>query len=150
MRKCVALFLLVICLSGCVTTPRSYVYVNKDQPIESIELLYYPWAEDNDRTFNEFVFIRELETEEISEFMARIYTLETKRVGLGPPRSNYGRYIARVNYQNGDTEYFASRHIYFAESGKQPMAVGEYYFTGDAFEKLFLEYVGTWTPPRTD
>ena len=141
MKKVFIVVLLLFTLCGCSIDPRTYPFENKDQPIASVELLYYPWIEDDRKPFMEFELIRTLEPEEIPVFMDAIYSLETKRVGPTPP-GNYGMYIARVSYENGDVENFATRHIEFVEAGDKAYAVGWYVFTGDAFEQLFLEYAG--------
>ena len=88
-----------------------------------------------------FKLIRKLEQEEIHEFMERLYALKTKQA-FGSPPCDYGPYIARANYVNGDSEYFGTRHIELVEEGTEAFAVGIYYFSGDSFEKLFLEYAG--------
>ena len=139
--------ILTVCLSiallcSCAHSSKSYPFPNQDEPIESVELLYYPFAVDMDNEeFMKFELIRYLEQEEISEFMERLYALKTTQA-FGSPPCDYGPYIARVNYENGDSEYFGSRHIEMVEAGTEAYAVGIYYFRGDAFEKLFLEYTG--------
>ena len=138
--------ILVVCLSivllySC-TQSSPYPFPNRDKPIESVELLYYPFAVDMDNEeFMKFVLIRTLEKKEIPKFMERLYTLKTKEA-FGSPPCDYGPYIARVNYENGDAEYFGTRHIELVEEGTEAFAVGIYYFSGDSFEKLFLEYAG--------
>ena len=149
MKKPVFKYILIISfvlflLCYFLAEPRSYPFVNKNVPIKSIELLYYPWAIDMAETWMDFQQIRVLEQEEIPGFMNAIYGLQTKRAKPSPPLSNYGPYIARVTYKNGDVEYFGSRHIEFVENGQEAYAVGLYYFPGDTFEKLFLEYAGDW------
>ena len=91
----------------------------------------------------EFELIRFLDTDEISEFMEALYAMPTKRA-KPTPNSDYGPYIARVTYENGDTEYYGSQHIEFVESGAKAYAVGYYYFVGDEFEHLFLTYAGEY------
>lgn len=141
MKKTTAIFLLLIVLSGCSVQPNSYPFEHRNEPITSVELLYYPWIEDETKPFMDFQLIRTLESEEVPVFMDALYALETKRARPTPP-GNYGKYIARVSYENGDSEYFGTRHIEFVKSGEKAYAVGYYYFLGDAFEKLFLEYTG--------
>lgn len=141
MKKLVGIVLLFIILGGCSIQPNTYPFEHRNEPILSIELLYYPWIEDETKPFMEFQLIRTLESEEILEFMDALCALETKRARPTPP-GNYGLYIARVYYVNGDTEYFGTRHIEFVKAGEEAYAVGYYYFTGDAFEKLFFEYAG--------
>lgn len=141
MKRFIAIALVVVCLSGCTFFQNAYQFPNKYEAIDSIELLYYPGADDIEKPSMEFTLIRELNAEEISEFMERIYSLKTKRERLAI-LMDYGPYIARVNYENGDTEYFTSRLIDYVENGKEPYAVGFYYFVGDAFDELFLEYAG--------
>jgi len=141
MRKLVAIFLLLIISSGCSVHPKSYRFEHRNEPIHSVDLLYYPWIDDATKPFMEFQLIRTLESKEISEFMDALCGLETKRARPTPP-GNYGQYIVRVCYKNGDTEYFGTRHIEFVKAGEKPYAVGYYYFTGDAFDQLFLEYAG--------
>lgn len=139
--------ILAVCLSvallcSCTQSSKTYPFPNRDEPIESVELLYYPFAIDVDNEeFMNFELIRKLEQEEISEFMERLYAVKTKQA-IGSPPCDYGPYIARVTYENGDSEYFGTRHIEMVEAGTEAFAVGIYYFHGDAFEKLFLEYAG--------
>ena len=73
--------------------------------------------------------------------MIQTIRLQTKHISTAPHRG-WGVYIARVTYQNGDVEYLGSGHIEFVKSGEKPIAQGIYYFPGDAFDKLFLEYAG--------
>ena len=141
MKKIVVIILLLIVLSGCSAKPSSYPFDHQNEPIVSIDLLYYPWIEDETQPFMVFQLIRSLESEEVPIFMDALYALETKRARPTPP-GNYGQYIARVSYENGDMEYFGTRHIELVKSGEKAYAVGYYYFPGDAFEKLFLEYAG--------
>ena len=131
--------LTLVLLSGCSLQPDSYPFENRNEPISSIELLYYPWALDQNETYMEFKLIRSLEADETESFMEELYAIPTAR-SRPTPNSNYGPYVVRVNYVNGDTEYFGSQHIEFVESGSQPYAVGYYYFQGDAFEELFEIY----------
>ena len=142
MRK---LLIIVICLAllllGCASSRDPYPFENRDEPIASIELLYYPWINNENAPFMEFVLVRELSAEEIPVFMKELYALPSSFV-LGSPLGNYGSYIARVSYENGDTEYFGSRHIELVKASEEPYAVGVYRFTGDSFDKLFLEYAG--------
>ena len=139
------LLLLVVCLSflllGCNSAAEPYPFENRDEPITAIELLYYPWIENENEPFMEFVLIRELSIEEIPLFMEELYALPSSFV-LGSPLRNYGLYIAKVSYENGDTEYFASRHNELVKAGEEPYAVGVYRFIGDSFDELFLEYAG--------
>ena len=139
------LLVLAICLSflllACVPNREPYPFENRDEPIAGIELLYYPWIKNENEPFMEFVLIRELSAEEIPVFMEQLYALPSSFVH-GSPLGNYGSYIARVSYENGDTEYFASRHIELVKAGEEPYAVGVYSFTGDSFDELFLEYTG--------
>lgn len=138
MKKIVAITLCIITLfiGGC--KPREYTFPNKNQPVNKIELLYNPFSEKGtgSRTME---LICTLEDESVDAFLEELYSLDTSRCTTPPPR-NYGVYIARVVYQNGDVEMFGSRHIEFIEKGDTPKAIGEYYFSGDAFDKLFLEY----------
>ena len=140
--KKLAPLIIVLGLFGCSAYPNEYVFENKNEPIESVELIYYPYARNMDKE-DALLSIRFLEAEEIPEFMEKIYSLETKRVWSAPPR-DWGVYIARVTYQNGDVEYLGSMHIEFVESGAEPIAQGIYCFSGDAFDKVFLEYAGNF------
>ena len=142
MRK---LLMIVICLAllliGCAPSREPYPFENRDEPITNVELLYYPWINNENEPFMEFVLVRELCAEEIPVFMKELYALPSSFV-LGSPLRNYGSYIARVSYENGDTEYFASRHIELVKAGEEPYAVGVYSFIGDSFDELFREYAG--------
>ena len=139
MKKFHVFILIVLFLYGCSRMSEGYPFENKDEAIKSIELLYYPWYLDESKPFMEFETVRTLNQEEIPAFMERVYALDTRKAAPTPP-GNYGMYIARINYENGDTEYLGSTHIEFVKSGETAYAVGYYYFTGDDFENLFLEY----------
>ena len=131
----------LLCLV-CAVVPKldPYDFPYRGEPIESVELLYYPWADDNDNgEFMQFQTIRELGPNEIPAFMESIYALPTE-APLGDPPSGFGPYIAVVTYQNGDAEYYGSWNIEIVEAGTDVWAVGGHCFSGDAFEKLFLEY----------
>ena len=145
MKRLLLVFFALLILGGCSTRPMEYPFPNRGEPIESVELLHHPWYEDDTKPFLEFELIRTLEDEEIAGFMEAVYALETHRARPTPP-SNYGTYFARVNYENGDTEYLGTAHIEFVESGDQAWAVGDYYFPGDVFDKLFFEYAGNLDP----
>ena len=140
-RWLIGVCLLVVLLLGkCYRLSEDYPFENKDIGIESIELIYHPYAEKLEGT-DELISIRFLEEDEISAFMERVYALDTDRAIPTPP-TGWGVYIARITYENGDVEYLGSLHIEFVESGKQPASLGTYYFTGDSFNTLFLEYAG--------
>lgn len=141
MKRILSICLLILLLCGCSRMPKTYPFENKDETIESIELLYYPWYEDKSKTFMEFETIRTLSDAEILKFMNELYSLETKKATPTPP-GNYGAYIARVNYENGDSEYFGTMHIEFAANGEKAFAVGYYYFPGEQFDELFFKYAG--------
>ena len=138
---CVLILVLLI-LSNCYNLAKDYPFKNKNESIESIELLYHPFAEKMEGK-DELLSIRFLDAEEIPQFMDKVYALDTDRALSAPP-TGWGVYIARVTYENGDTEYLGSLHIEFVESGKQPVSLGTYYFAGDAFDKVFLEYAGNF------
>ena len=154
MKKAIKVFIIIllapvliytlICIV-CAVVPKldPYDFPYRGQPIESVELLYYPWADDPDSgEFMQFQTIRELDPSEIPVFMERIYNLPTESP-LGDPRSNFGPYIAVVTYQNGDAEYYGCWNIEIVEVGSDIWAVGQYCFSGDAFDQLFLEYAET-------
>ena len=140
MKKIMIIILFVISLyiGGC--KPREYTFPNKNQTVEKVELLYNPYT-DNSASDREMEVVCVLKKEQVSAFLESLYSLDTSRCTTPPPR-NYGVYIARVVYQNGDVEMFGSRHIEFIQKGDSPKAVGAYYFSGEEFEKLFFEYAG--------
>ena len=127
------------CLS-CNRLPDTYQFKNRDRIIISVELMCNPNASDG-YTGQAFELIRKLEQHEIETFMTSLYALETK-LGITPPVRGFGPNIVCVTYENGDMEYFASWHIEFVEKGKNPTGVGSYYFRGNCFDELFLEYSG--------
>lgn len=161
MKKNIAFLMVCACLfflCGCSTigsmfeivfSDKIYPFPNKEKSIESIELLYYLHGENsppcgsgvNCEKYMQFELIRQLEEEEIPSFMEQLYALKTTRY-VGDPPDNYGPYIAKVNYENGDTEYFGSRHFELVKEGAEPCAIGIYCFRGDVFEELFFEYAG--------
>ena len=71
--------------------------------------------------------------------MEEIIVLDTV-LKHSPPRRNYGFYVARVTYEDGDVELFGTKHIEYVESGNAQKGLGLHYFKGDAFERIFLEY----------
>jgi len=146
MKKSLIVILALLLLVGCIQTPyskpKTYPFENKDEPIKSVELFYYPWIVDETEDPTFLWCIRTLETEEIPGFMEAIYSLPTERIAPTPQR-DFGKYIARVNYENGDSEYFGSYHIEFVEKGDWAHGVGYYVFEDrDEFEAVFLEYAG--------
>ena len=80
MKRLIILCLLLGMLSGCSVKPNEYPFEHQNEPIESVDLLYYPWIVDDRKPFMEFQLIRTLAVEEISEFMDKLCSLETKRV----------------------------------------------------------------------
>jgi len=141
MKKVFIICLAFLLLVGCSSMPAAYQFPNRNEPIESIELLYYPFFDDTDEEFMSFEVVRVLEVQETEEFMDKLYSLQTKKARFSI-LSDYGKYIARVNYENGDSEYFGTVHIELVENGEKAYAVGSYYFAGDSFENLFFEYAG--------
>ena len=120
---------------------REYIFENRNEHIECVELLYYPYVYNTDAGWLAFQSLCILEAEEINPFMERLYAIPTKRV-LISPSSDYGPYVIRVTYGNGDVEYFGKWHFELVKSGEKTLALGEYCFDGDAFETLFFEYAG--------
>lgn len=141
MKRIFAIYLALLFLVGCSSVPATYQFPNRNEPIESIELLYYPFFDDADEEFMSFEVVRILEPQETEVFMDKLYSLKTKKARFSI-LCDYGKYIARVNYENGDSEYFGTMHIELVENGSKAYAVGSYYFAGDSFENLFLEYAG--------
>lgn len=140
MKKIIVIALILLLMAGCTQEADTYLFPNKNEEIESIELLYYPAALDPDcEDENIFLPVRELEAEEIGTFMNALYNLPTKKVGP-PPYSHYGPNIARVTYANGDVEYFGSWHIELVKNGEQRFAVGRYGFDSESFDALFKKF----------
>ena len=138
MKKAAIIFFLAsMFLCGCVS--REYTFPNKDQPIESVEMLYNPHA-NNGNIGGDMEILRSLTIEEAYSLLQALYKLETGRCTTPPP-TGYGFYVIRVTYTNGDVEIFGSRHIEFIENGDEPKWIGSYYFPGDAFLDLFSQYV---------
>ena len=108
--------------------------------IESIELLYHPLPEGT-FTLKDYMFVRQLEPEEVDPFMDALQVLETKKTSVSPVR-DFGVYVVRVAYLNGEKEIFGDYHIEHVESGEEETGVGFYFFVGDAFEELFITYAG--------
>lgn len=135
----IALFIITLSIGGCKS--REYTFPNKNQAVEKVELLYNPYTDSNAGS-RAMEVICTLESEEVGAFLECLYGLDTSRCTTPLPR-NYGAYVARVVYQNGDVEMFGSRHIEFIQKGDSPKAVGAYFFSGEAFEQLFFEYAET-------
>ena len=133
---CCVLFCLVLPLSSC---SEPYPFPDQFIAVDRIELLYYPRGFSVYEDVNEFHLIRELEPSEFNEFIHKIHALRTDRGGH-PPRSDYGPFIARVTYRNGDVEYLGSYHIEHVRNGESPVGCGTYYFVAEYFEVLFFEY----------
>lgn len=132
----------VIFLAGCSGgTPMepAYSFAHPMENIDSIELLINnnvdAFASDKDA----FVLIRKLDDSEVEAFMAEVYEMQTSYC-ISPPLRGYGQYIAKVTYSNGDVEMLGTEHIEYIRSGDEPTGVGAYYFTGDAIDKLILQY----------
>ncbi|MBQ6831058.1 MAG: hypothetical protein IJO28_00330 [Oscillospiraceae bacterium] len=134
------IFVLIFVLLLCSCAPRQYTFPNKGQPVVSIELLYNPHANKN-VIGGPMESIRFLQKEEVDTFLQALYTIETHRC-ITPPPTDYGFYVARVVYENGDIEIFGSRHIEFIEKGQEPAGIGGYCLTPEDFKELFFEYAG--------
>jgi len=146
----VVLYLLICLVCAVVPKLDPYDFPYKDEPIESIDLFYHPWADNYDNEeYLQFQFIRKLEPDEIPVFMTRLYELPTESP-IGDPPSNYGPFIAVVSYENGDAEYYGSWNIEVVEAGTEAWAVGGHCFSGDAFDELFLEYAGSMDHLKND
>ena len=118
--------------------PEEYTFPNKNEAVAKIELLYHPYP-DGGANSDIMEHICTLEEEKATEFLTRLYDLDTNKC-ITPPARDYGFYIARVIYQNGDVEMFGSWHIEFIEKGDSPKGVGAYYFNEQEFEDLFFQY----------
>lgn len=139
-KTALIMLLILSMFAGCSAYPEEYPFENKDEPIESIELIYHPYVKTLEGE-DVLISVRFLNSNEIPVFMESVYSLQTKTARPTPP-SGWGIYIARVTYENGDVEYLGSGHIEFVENGSEPFSIGRYYFPGDSFDKLFLQYAG--------
>ena len=139
MKKLIVIILILLLLCGCKTMPDEYPFKNANDNIVSVELLYNPHANEGHHDYP-FELSCVLGESESVNFMNRVMQLETSKC-LTPPPSNYGFYIARVTYDDGDVELFGTWHIEFVENGSEPWGVGSYSFDGDDFEILIKEYI---------
>ena len=140
-RICLAIMLLLIFLPGCEQVPSTYQFPNRNEEIISIELLSNYVEKTEDGVKYHFVVLQKLDKKEIPEFMDRVYQLETAR--FYPPLRNYGKYIARITYANGDIELYGTSHIELVEAGSTMSALGIYYFPDNGMEQLILEFLGS-------
>ena len=144
MQKILRIFVIFLVLSsllGCSHLPSTYPFVNQDDSIERIELLYHP-EPNNIFTTKDYLLIRELASDEIIPFMKAIYNIGTDKC-ISPPPRGYGEYVSRVIYTNGDVEIFGNYHIEFVKNGDEEAGIGSYLFSPfTAYEELFLSYSG--------
>lgn len=141
----VCLILLSLILLSHNKISRNYVFSNSIEDVVSIELLYNQNSGGEGIDSSNIHSIRLLTTEEIHPFMEEIYRLETRTAN--PPPSGWGCYLAKVTYSNGDVEMLGSYNIEYILAGHVPTGIGTYFFTGDAFEKLFSSYIDTTQYP---
>lgn len=139
MKKLIVIILILLLLCGCKTMPDEYQFKNANDSIISVELLYNPYFNEGYHE-DPFELICILDDISAKEFMDQVITFETQKC-ITPPPGNYGFYVARVTYSDGDIELFGTRHIEYVESGDTPSAIGAYVFDGDEFEILINEYI---------
>ena len=144
MQKILRIFIIFLALSffvGCSRLPNTYPFVNHDNSIERIELLYHP-EPNNIFTTKDYLLIRELDSDENASFMDALRNLKTDKC-LTPPPRGYGEYVSRVVYTNGEVEIFGNYHIEFVKKGDEEAGIGSYLFSPfTAYEELFLSYAG--------
>ena len=139
--RMIAVFLAFSLMVGCSRLPATYPFVNQNDAIESVDLLYHPQP-NNLLNTKDYLLVRELTLDEIIPFMDALHRLETDKCTSPPPRG-YGEYVVRVIYANGDMEIFGNYHIEFVKSGDEEAGVGSYVFNPfTAYEELFLSYSG--------
>ena len=139
MKKLVIIVLTFLLLCGCTTMPDEYQFKNANDSIISVELLYNPYFNEGYHE-DPFELICILDDISAKEFMDQVITFDTQKC-ITPPPGNYGFYVARVTYSDGDIELFGTRHIEYVASGDTPSAIGAYVFDGDEFEILIKEYI---------
>lgn len=148
MKKLISTTLvLLILFAGCQIEPSTYPFPNRQVEIISIELFHNQNDDGYGIAENNFLLLKELEAEEIPQFMEDIYALTTKRRD-GGPLWGYGAFFAKVTYMNGNIEYLGSHNIEFvtvgdittAASGKETSGFGSYYFDSESFVAVFSEY----------
>ena len=116
-----------------------YRFPNDMESIVSVQIMQCSDTEPWDPSG--YWLLKELNTNEIPEFMEKIYSLETERGGT-PPLWNYGEYMVSITYANGDMECLGTHCIAFVHSGEWQSGVGEYYFEDEeAFLKLIQQYL---------
>ena len=140
-------WIIVLCLVfsmliGCTCQPDTYPFVNQNDSIICVELLYHPQP-SNLYTTKDYLLIRELEKDEIIPFIDSLHELKTDKCITPPPRG-YGEYVVRVIYMNGDVEIFGNYHIEFVKNGDEEAGVGLYVFNPYIeYIELFLTYSGS-------
>ena len=117
-----------------------YRFPNDMESIVSVQIMQCSDTEPWDPSG--YWLLKELNANEIQGFMEKIYSLETERGGT-PPRWNYGEYIVKITYANGDMEFLGTHCIAFVRSGEWQSGVGEYYF---ADEEAFLNLIQQYLP----
>lgn len=140
MKKLAVFIMLIVFFSGCSNKPPTYQFPNQSVTIKSIELLHNMNPDGQGTDENNMVLLRTLNEEECAEYMAAIYSLPTESCGPPPPWG-YGEYVTRITYENGDIEMYGPYNIELIEVGEEVWGVGDYYFPGDGYERLFAEYV---------
>jgi len=135
-------FILPILVVLSILFPRvspTYIFPNPVDEIVSIDLIIN--MNKPGETEEELLsFQRSLTEEEIQHFMDEIYELKTEMPY--PPPWGWGRYIAKVTYDNGDIEMLGSGNIEYVENGSVADGCGTYTFYGyGVFEEIFLRYL---------
>lgn len=137
-----AVIMVLTTSAGCgreLKMSSSYSFACSMEHVDRIELLENKSVDAFSLEEDAFLLIRILDDDEIESFMTGIYEIETSYC-ISPPLRGYGRYIAKITYDNGDVEMLGTRHIEHIKSGADPTGVGAYYFIGDSIEQLILSF----------
>lgn len=118
---------------------REYRFPHDMESIVSVQIMQCSDAEPWDPSG--YWLLKELNANEIPEFMEKINSLETDS-GATPPRYGYGEYVVKITYENGDMEFLGTHCIAFVRPGEWQSGVGEYFYADEeAFLKLIQQYL---------
>lgn len=129
-------FCMILLLSSC---SKSYPFPNRNISVMEIELLYYPKGHISEAENMNFRLIRKLDPSEYNDFIKAVSSIPTGYAEENP-LSDYGPFVARVTYHNGNVEYLGVRHIELVEKGDTPLGYSSHYFKGSSFPAIFFKY----------
>ena len=140
-RKIVLCVFLVFCVALCCNCGffESEKYVCEAEQVVLVEIIELGEYIDDESNF-EYILLREIKNEDVSEFVKRLNNVEHKERKWGAPGGVYeGCVIIKVSYLNGDYDIIHQGAQSFSRSGNQKR--GFFTFNSDQFEELLNDYL---------